>query len=48
VVNLAARLVKAAQPGEVLASESLGQGEPVELPPLKGFDAAVSAYRLIR
>jgi adenylate cyclase len=48
VVNLAARLVKAAQPGEVLASESLGQGEPVELPPLKGFDEAVSVYRLSR
>ena len=53
VVNLAARLAKAAEPGSVLASESLARrltqpmaAEPVELPPLKGFDAAVRGYRL--
>jgi class 3 adenylate cyclase len=46
VVNLAARLVKAAEPGTVLASEAVGQGEPVELPPLKGFDDPMRAYRL--
>jgi len=48
VVNLAARLVKAAEPGEVLASDSFGRGEPVDLPPLKGFDEAVPVYRLTR
>jgi adenylate cyclase len=49
VVNLAARLVKSASPGTVLASESLGSssgGEPVELPPPKGFDHPVQAWQL--
>lgn len=53
VVNLAARLVKAAEPGAALASESVVQAgsvaaEPVDLPPLKGFDEAVPVYRLTR
>ena len=49
VVNLAARLVKAAEPGGALVSESVAQhasAQLVELPPLKGFDAEVAAYRL--
>ena len=49
VVNLAARLVSAAAPGTVLASEALGstdRGEAVELPPLKGYDRPVEAWRL--
>lgn len=57
VVNLAARLVKVAEPGEVLVSEALAdsdptargvQLEPVGIPPLKGYDERVGAYRLIK
>ena len=57
VVNLAARLVKAAQPGELLVSASRSRrptGASRELsskPPgrhaLKGYDERVAAYRLI-
>jgi adenylate cyclase len=55
VVNLAARLVKIAEPGEVLVSESLAEAEAgsgrfrfdvFEVPPLKGYDHSVGAYRL--
>lgn len=51
VVNLAARLVQAAEPGTVLGSEPVAlsasiSAQPVELPPLKGFDTAVPVYRL--
>jgi adenylate cyclase len=49
VVNLAARLVKAAEPGTALATEAVAvhtHAEPVELPPLKGYDAPVRAWRL--
>ena len=49
VVNLAARLVKAAEPGSALVSESIAQHastQLVELPPLKGFDAETPVYRL--
>jgi adenylate cyclase len=52
-VNLAARLVKVAEPGAVLISESIVQdaafpvgAEPVEIPPLKGYDQPVRTYRL--
>lgn len=55
VVNLAARLVKAAEPDTALVSEAVVDqaspdvaAEPVELPPLKGFDGEVRAYRLAR
>lgn len=56
VVNLAARLVKAAEPGEVLVSESVARSEagateltfePAGALPLKGYDERVGAYRLI-
>jgi adenylate cyclase len=55
VVNLAARLVKAAEPGEVLVSESVAQSdlgstalvfEASESLSLKGYDERVEAYRL--
>lgn len=49
VVNLASRLVKVAAPGTMLASEAVGapgRGEPVKLPPLKGYDRPVEAWRL--
>lgn len=47
VVNLAARLAKAARPGTALVSESIPTGgDLVELSGLKGFDAAVRAYAL--
>jgi adenylate cyclase len=53
VVNLAARLVKLAEPGEVLVSEALaepGAGnlifEPAGRHPLKGYEGRVAAYRL--
>jgi adenylate cyclase len=55
VVNLAARLVKAAQPDEVLVSESLAEAgteaagvtfERATLAPLKGYEDAVGVYRL--
>jgi adenylate cyclase len=55
VVNLAARLVKAAEPGAALASESVVEGAPaplgaqrVQLAALKGFDEPVPTYRLTR
>jgi adenylate cyclase len=56
VVNLAARLVKLAEPGEVVVSEALaiaagGSGElrfePIGHHPLKGYDDGVPAHRLI-
>lgn len=50
VVNLAARLVQAADSSSVLVSESLGSrahGEPVELAPPKGYDSPVRAWRLV-
>ena len=53
VVNLAARLVKAAEPGTVLIAESLADraaaelgAEPVEFGRLKGYDTPARAYRL--
>jgi adenylate cyclase len=53
VVNLAARLVKAAAPDEILVSAQVAAGfaaglgaEPVELPELKGYDERVPAFRL--
>jgi adenylate cyclase len=53
VVNLAARLVKVAEPGQVLMSAPLAREltgrieyEPVEVPPLKGYDEPVAAFRL--
>jgi class 3 adenylate cyclase len=55
VVNLAARLVKAAQPGEVLVSAPVADSDPgsqaLEFEaagplPLKGYDERVDAYRL--
>ena len=55
VVNLAARLVKAAQPGEVLVSASVAESDrgsqalefdAAEPLPLKGYDQPVHAYRL--
>jgi class 3 adenylate cyclase len=55
VVNLAARLVKTAEPSRVMVSESLREavGERFALDrvaelPLKGFDAPVVAFRLRR
>jgi len=55
VVNLAARLVKTAEPSQVMVSESLwaAVGERFALDraselPLKGFDAPVTAFRLRR
>jgi adenylate cyclase len=48
VVNLAARLVKAAEPGEVLSSQLADGAERIDLPPLKGFDEPVPVYRLAR
>ena len=54
VVNLAARLVKVAEPGEVLVSQSVAENpsdgigfEAVHLPPLKGYDQGVAAFRLM-
>jgi adenylate cyclase len=55
VVNLAARLVKTAEPSQVMVSESLREAaverfalqRASELP-LKGFDAPVRAFRLLR
>jgi adenylate cyclase len=49
VVNLAARLVKAAAPGTALATGpvgALGGGEAIQVPALKGFDGPVEAWRL--
>jgi adenylate cyclase len=52
VVNLAARLVKMAEPGGVLVSSTLASAldgwslTAVEAPPLKGYAEAVTAYRL--
>jgi len=55
VVNLSARLVKAADPSQVMVSESLRDvvGERFAFEPgsdmaLKGFDAPVVAFRLLR
>jgi adenylate cyclase len=54
VVNLAARLVKVAEPGEVLVSKSVAADlsgridfEAIQTPPLKGFDQLVEAFRLL-
>jgi adenylate cyclase len=49
VVNLAARLVKAATPGTALVTEPVGvvgHGEPVQISQLKGFDGPVEAWRV--
>jgi adenylate cyclase len=53
VVNLAARLVKTAEPSEIMVSESLREVvgerfafEPASEVALKGFDAPVAAFRL--
>src|SRR4051812_5532439 len=51
VVNLAARAVKLAEPGELVAADDVLAtadlaGEPVDLPDLKGFDVAVSLRRV--
>ncbi len=53
VVNLAARLVKVAEPGDVLVSKSVADALPgdvaaetVKTPVLKGYDRGVEAYRL--
>ena len=55
VVNLAARLVKVAEPGEVLVSVALAEAgggssdlafEAAGQYPLKGYDRGVDAYRL--
>jgi class 3 adenylate cyclase len=55
VVNLAARLVKAGEPSQVIVSDSLRQsvGEGFVFAPasemaLKGFDAPVAGFRLLR
>ena len=55
VVNLAARLVKVAEPGEVLVSRSVAEKlsgtigvEEVQTPALKGYPRSVSAFRLQR
>jgi adenylate cyclase len=54
VVNLAARLVKVAEPGEVLVSKSVAADlsgridfEAIQTPPLKGFDQLVEVFRLL-
>jgi adenylate cyclase len=49
VVNLAARLVKAATPGTALISDSFESvtGELVELPPLKGYQRPIRAWRVV-
>ncbi len=54
VVNLAARLVKVAEPGEILISRSVADDlsgelacEAVELQPLKGYDERVDVFRLL-
>jgi adenylate cyclase len=53
VVNLAARLVKVAAPGEILVSQELADAvspqiefERVEVPPLKGYDRQVTPFRI--
>jgi adenylate cyclase len=55
VVNLAARLVKTAEPSQVLVSESLREAvaggfafDPISEMALKGFEAPVAAFRLLR
>jgi class 3 adenylate cyclase len=54
-VNLAARLVRAAEPSSVVASQSVAEHvqdgfrfEPMSLSSLKGFDEAVTAFRVNR
>jgi class 3 adenylate cyclase len=54
VVNLAARLVKVAAPDDVVISKSVADElsgeigcEAVEVPPLKGYDECVQAFRLV-
>jgi adenylate cyclase len=49
VVNLAARLVKAAEPGTAIATEAVAahaDAEPLALPALKGYEAPIKAWRL--
>jgi class 3 adenylate cyclase len=48
VVNLAARLVKEAEPGCALVAEALTEESagPVELVPLKGYDEPIRARKL--
>ena len=55
VVNLAARLVKVADPGEVLVSAAVAEKlagrievQEVQTPALKGYEQGVSAFRLMR
>jgi adenylate cyclase len=55
IVNLAARLVKIAEPGEILISAQIAdslpsqlQAEPVELPPVKGYGQPIAARRLLQ
>jgi adenylate cyclase len=54
VVNLAARLAKIAEPGEVLVSKSLADRLPghiafdsIHTPPLKGYDEGVEVFQLV-
>ena len=49
VVNLAARLVKEAEPGSALVAEAVAEQSagPVELVPLKGYDEPIRARKLL-
>jgi class 3 adenylate cyclase len=53
-VNLAARLVVAAQPGTIVVAESVVAAtgaavavEPVEIGPVRGFPDVTRAYRVV-